>query len=304
MPGSARAHAVAEMPVDTLLERADELARRWAIALILARPLELIGEVPLEDLARDAPELLVQTVRALRSDDDLERLAGGETSDRAESTPAGRLAQLAGASGARATVEAVEALRGVLWEALRDELGWPNFDSSSPRLIADLADRLSYVCATMLAAALSRGRADSLARHAVASAGSREVVFEPDRSVPVRRPAVLVDERRDAPSPQRPAGLGHAPTVDPAGGSSIASEPSTRPRPRPWDTPLRHERADRSPRPDRSLRSDGSPRPDGSPDSPPRTMVEVIDAAGCAPVMRVTRRTTAPADERTWIDEP
>src|SRR5271157_5201297 len=108
MQGSARAHAIAEMPVDTLLERADELARRWAIALILARPLELIGEVPLEDLARDAPALLAQTVRALQSEDELGRLAGGETADRAGATPAGRLARLAGASGASETVEAVE----------------------------------------------------------------------------------------------------------------------------------------------------------------------------------------------------
>src|SRR5437870_4366683 len=39
-----RARAVAGAPVQPLLARTDELARRWAIALILALPLERIGE--------------------------------------------------------------------------------------------------------------------------------------------------------------------------------------------------------------------------------------------------------------------
>src|SRR5437660_1452122 len=55
MQPAPRARAVAAAPVDALLARADELARRWAIALILSLPLERIGEFPLESFARQAP---------------------------------------------------------------------------------------------------------------------------------------------------------------------------------------------------------------------------------------------------------
>jgi hypothetical protein len=50
--GSRRARPVAELTFEPLLERTRELARRWAIALILDNPLESLGAVPLEDLAR------------------------------------------------------------------------------------------------------------------------------------------------------------------------------------------------------------------------------------------------------------
>src|SRR2546427_5204130 len=75
MQPAPRARAVAAAPVDALLARADELARRWAIALILALPLERIGEFPLESFARQAPLLCAHVVRALQSDADLERIA-------------------------------------------------------------------------------------------------------------------------------------------------------------------------------------------------------------------------------------
>jgi hypothetical protein len=297
MQGSARAHAVAEIPIDGLLARADELARRWAIALILARPLELIGEVPLEDLARDAPALMAQILRALQSDVELERLTGAGVPGPAEAAPAEDLQQLAGAGGAVETVQAVEALRGVLWEALRDELGWPGFDSSPPLLIADLADRLAFVCATALAAALARGPAVDFAGRMYAPAGRQPGVPEADRPRPARRPVVIVDERRDAVAPAPapagapgPAGAGAGmgasawraapPAGDQAAAPSTSQPPRARPRARPWDTPLRSERPERSRR-----------------DSPD-TVIEVIDAQAGGPVMRVTRRSAAPSEER------
>jgi hypothetical protein len=150
-----RARAVATAPVEALLARTDELARRWAIALILALPLERIGEIPLERFAREAPLLCAHVIRALSSDEELERIAR-----RAEGAgtppPAQRLAEMTGARDGKAAVEALEALRGVLWEALLDELRWNSFEQSVPaRTVADLADRLAYVCSTALVSSLA-----------------------------------------------------------------------------------------------------------------------------------------------------
>ncbi len=145
-----RARAVADLPCDALSARADELARRWASALILSRPLEAIGQLPLQELARDAPMLCGQVLRAVQSDVELERMSGrGEPTGREQSAAARRLAAITGAHDAAALVEAVEALRGVLWEALIGQLTEP-----SARQVGDIADRLAYVCAVALATAL------------------------------------------------------------------------------------------------------------------------------------------------------
>src|SRR5205085_10133688 len=63
-------------PYTTLFRsaRADELARRWAVALIVSLPLDRIGEIPLQSFAREAPALCAQVVRALVSDAELERI--------------------------------------------------------------------------------------------------------------------------------------------------------------------------------------------------------------------------------------
>jgi hypothetical protein len=76
---------VAEAPVGALLDRVDELARRWAIALILERSLERVAELHLEMVAREAPALCAQIIRSLESDTELERLVGVD----AASGPAG-----------------------------------------------------------------------------------------------------------------------------------------------------------------------------------------------------------------------
>ncbi len=147
---SPRARPVVELPSERLLSGAAELARRWAVALILTRPLEGVAAVPLETLIDEAPALCAQAIRALESDLELDRLTGrGATLGRADAAVARRLAVVCGALDELGAVEAVEALRGVLWEALRDELREP-----SARLAGDACDRLAYVCAEMLAAAL------------------------------------------------------------------------------------------------------------------------------------------------------
>jgi hypothetical protein len=196
-----RARALAELPVDALLERADELARRWAIALILARPLEGIGGVPLEELAHDAPSLCEQTIRALHSDLELDRLTGsGTPSGRERAAAARSLGEMSGASDAPGLVAAVEALRGVLWEGLLEENRLPGYGEAGSRRLGDLGDRLAYVCTRMLIAALEAG---------AAVVQEREPGEQPPAAVQesglrtgegIR--AVLVDERAE---PARPA---------------------------------------------------------------------------------------------------
>ncbi|MEA2314154.1 MAG: hypothetical protein QOI03_846 [Solirubrobacteraceae bacterium] len=156
MPNALRARAVPDLHLEELLERKDELARHWAIALVTARPLEALGDVPLEDLARDAPALCGQLLRSLGSDAELDRLVGGpRESGRGDGGGVQRLAALSGARDASALVEAVEALRGVLWEALFGHLEVVGFERSPARRVADVSDRLAWVCSRTLAAALA-----------------------------------------------------------------------------------------------------------------------------------------------------
>jgi GGDEF domain-containing protein len=203
MHATPRARPVAEAPVDALLALAEELARRWAIALIRARPLERIGEVPLGDLAREAPALCAQAVRALCSDGELERMVGGDGDQ--DTSPASRLGALAGAPDSSSAVAAVEALRGVLWEALLDELGWSISDRPTARLVADLADRLALVCSMALSATLAQvsvaplSETDGAAAALVDEERERgDAGHDPDRRPAAIRPAVLVDEQDQA----------------------------------------------------------------------------------------------------------
>jgi GGDEF domain-containing protein len=244
---SPRARAVAEAPIGALLARVDELSRRWAITLILERPLERIAELHLEMVAREAPALCAQMIRALESDTELEQLAGGEAADgRGQSAAARKLVMLAGAGGAGSaaeTVEAVEALRGVLWDALLDELRWPACDWPVARQVADLGDRLAYVCATVLATAVAV--ADAGATEEVAEVVAQEPasigadsglgVSDSHRSPVGPRRAILIDEREQAETaPARPR---HSEPRD-----QPAVEPR-QPRPLPWDPPARRSEA-------------------------------------------------------------
>ena len=129
-PITPRARPVADLPLDALVARDEELARRWAMTLLIGRPLDRMSEVPLEQLAREGPELCAQAIRALASDLELDRLTGAVApSGRGASAPARRLAVIAGVHGVGEVVVAVEALRRVLWETMLEELrpgqlGW------------------------------------------------------------------------------------------------------------------------------------------------------------------------------------
>lgn len=241
-----RARAVLDPALESVLTRADELAKRWTITLIGARPLDAMASVPLEDLAREAPALCAQTLRALQSDVELERLTGsGPESAREASAVARKLATMAGARDGAAAVDAVEALRGVLWEALLDELSAP-----SPRLLADISDRLAYVCARALAATIE---ATVLAAGvSVAGAGDTVVVRSaplspgPEHGPPVggasttpveKWPlagAVIVDEREGAQLARVGSSTGSSESI--AAGSQAHGGQSSEPeRPLSWD---------------------------------------------------------------------
>lgn len=225
-----------EAPIDGLLDRADELAKRWAIALILARPLDRLGELPLEDLALEAPALCAQVIRALLSDTELERMAGGEQADaRGSSASAHRLGALAGAEDAEAAVAAVEALRAVLWEALLEELADP-----PARQVADLADRLAYVCASALTVTIL---ATVPAQPAVVAADrDLTLVGEPEHASAMRG-AVVVDERDEAPPAAAAAARRTSPSERDRRAQPPAGERPAQVRPFPWDLPPAESRA-------------------------------------------------------------
>jgi len=188
-----RARAVAELPLEALLARANELTRRWAVALVLASPLDCLGTIPLEDVAREGPALLALTLHALTAETELDRLLGSDTDRAGQPSPAVRLRALAGARDDPSAVVATEALRGVLWEALFDQLHEP-----SAQQVADASDRLAYVCSRVLAATLRRGDG-SAPQPAPAPAGERSL------AVSAHAPAAgisvaIVDERAGAPS--------------------------------------------------------------------------------------------------------
>ncbi|MGD1057237.1 MAG: hypothetical protein ABR992_07465, partial [Solirubrobacteraceae bacterium] len=213
MHAGHRARPVADLPGDALIAGADELAGRWAIALIGSRPLNAIGEVPLEVLAREAPPLCAQLIRAMQSDAELRRLTGQGSDARAGVAHARRLAKIAGASDGAAAVGAVEALRGVLWEALLNQMSEP-----SARQVGDVADRLAYVCAEVLAVALeaeivvagdSARDDDDVAVVATAAEAATVAVAPAGVS---RRQAIIVDERH---SSERPLSWDESPPIPP-----------------------------------------------------------------------------------------
>jgi hypothetical protein len=225
-----RARALAELDCDVLLARGEELARRWAIALMRVRPLQELGELPLEELARDAPALCGQMLRAVQSDVELDRLTGrGAPSGREQSAAARRLAAISGAHDAVGVVDAVEALRGVLWQALIDQLSEP-----SARQVGDIADRLACVCAAVLASALES--AQTLApmsrddAHG-APGDSPEASREPAHVPTAAGAAVIVDERaRDAPATPSSSVREPAPAPDQPSPSFVGPAPTPVPR--------------------------------------------------------------------------
>jgi GGDEF domain-containing protein len=294
-----RARAVPELPLEELTGQAQELARAWAVALIVARPPSAIADIPLEDLACDAPRLCSQMLRALGSDDELERLTEPRRDSPREEPPSAQmLSGLAGARDVASVVAAMEALRGVLWEALLAELRRPVFDRYDAHLLADLADRLAYVCAMALAAALPvalAGDPQIRGRSGVVVAGADSAPppargerlappAPPGRGEPVAPPGppgrgevVIIDERPHAHNPPRVV-VARGPSAGKRAQSAGEPEPSWYPlsaasRPAPPQEPP--SPAWRSPSPAAAPRGESPDAAWDAPAPPPAAPAEI-----------------------------
>jgi hypothetical protein len=292
-PPTARARAVADAPAEALAARAEEIAQRWALALLGARTLGEMADVPLEDIARYAPALCMAAARSLSSEDELATLCAGIGAPGERSSSAlAALAALAAGWDAATAVEQVEALRGVIWRAALEELREP-----SARQVADLSDRLASVCATVLACALAErptAAREDLARPTF-TAPREQVLYTAPAPTPGAARALLIDERDEARRSVQPRAASRRDDrpAPPAGGGTSAhshgradspSEPGeshaspTTPRPLPWDTPLQRS----------AVPSDIAPPAEG--DGPAEAAED--------PVMRVRRGPGMPADRQ------
>jgi hypothetical protein len=230
---SPRARPLAELRLDPVLARVEQLAQGWASALIFARPLEGMGAIPLQEIAREGSSLCTQVLRALQSDVELDRLTGqGPSTGREQAALGRRVGALTGAQDAVAVSDAVEALRGVLWEALLEDLHWPGHSLSAARQLAELSDRLATVCARVLAASLARQPAFTAA--VPDTGGESQSEHASPRDEPALRSAVvIVDERLEASA--KPT-AGRREQAEPPAGERAAPLLAALPeRPLSWD---------------------------------------------------------------------
>jgi GGDEF domain-containing protein len=148
VPRRRRARPVGGAPIELLVPASADLAKGWLLALLEDAPLKDAPALLGSALVHEGPQLAEAVLRALADDGALRRLEpGGQLF-----SLAARVGELAGAGGdAAATVRAVDALAGVLWAALRQEL-----TPDEVELVSALAERLALVCGLLRVAALER----------------------------------------------------------------------------------------------------------------------------------------------------
>jgi GGDEF domain-containing protein len=153
-PRRRRARPVADAPIDALLPRSEDLAKGWLLALLEQAPLEDAPAILATELTRDGPRVCDAVLRAIADDTDLRRLQAGGVL-----VPlAARVGELAGVAAPAAVSGAVDALIGVIWAAVRDELRGADGD-----LVAELTERLALIGELLRSAALERSVAAPLA---------------------------------------------------------------------------------------------------------------------------------------------
>ncbi|MET0602486.1 MAG: hypothetical protein ABW167_10885 [Baekduia sp.] len=205
---------------------ATAVANAGLLALVADAPRAQAGAVPAGELARGGPALCSGVLVALGSDAELERLVGGADGR----APLGAAAaRLTGARTAAGLAAGVEALRAATWRALRAELRDP-----VPELVADLADRLAYVCARVTEASLSTPLADAPGRsgplaEALSSVPPAAEPPRPEPAVPrhegIRAFAPAPPSRDDAPAPT-PAPDPDEPLAPPPAGVQVVDLPA------------------------------------------------------------------------------
>lgn len=178
------------------------VAKAWLLALVADAPLAQAGNVPAAELARGGPALCSAVLAALGSDVELERLLVGN----GRAPLAASVGRLTGARTAAALAAGVEALRSATWRALRSELRDP-----VPELVADLGDRLAYVCARVAEIALSAPATESAAgrgggplAEALASAPAAEPAPPLRQAEGIRAYVPLPQRAHDAPDAPPP----------------------------------------------------------------------------------------------------
>lgn len=169
-PRRRRARPVADAPIETLLERTEDLAKGWLLALLERAPLDDAPRILAAELTHEGPRVCAAILRAIADETDHRRLEPGG----ALQPLVARVGELAGAGGAAATSLAVDALHSVMWSALRSELRDPD-----PDLITELAERLSQVTGLMRAAALEHGSEAGSIRAPISAVPAASVAAEP-----------------------------------------------------------------------------------------------------------------------------
>ncbi len=123
------------------------------MALLEQAPLEDASGILAAELIHDGPRICGAAVRALADDNDLRRLEPGGALEHLVS----RAGELAGARGAASVAAAVDALEGVIWSAVRDELG-----SADANLVSELAERNAMVMGLIRGASLRQAAEPSV----------------------------------------------------------------------------------------------------------------------------------------------
>ena len=198
VPRRRRPGPVATEGVEALLLRGPELAKGWLLALVEDAPLEAAAAIMAGDVGRDGPRICDAVVRAIYDEADLRRIEPGGVLEPLVS----RAGELAGVGSAEADAHAVDALRSVVWSALRVELA-----RDDPEVLADAGERLSLVAELVRSAVLRRR-------------GEGEVAGDPRRRVSPLRvaqsdvPHPGHPERRASDHPQRREEGGPAPGLE------------------------------------------------------------------------------------------
>jgi len=278
VPLSRRPRPVADAPtVD-----AAGVAKAWLLSLVADAPLAQAGNVPAAELARGGPALCSGILAALASDVELERLVGGAEG---RAPLAASAARLTGARTPAALAAAIESLRGATWHALRREL-----HDAYPDVVADLSDRLAFVCARVVETALTSPSADT----SRADGPLAEALATPTPPAPPRTSGI----RAYAPAPGARGGGGLRPVepdepepfaapgdAPPEGGDPFAGPAARERRPvAPDAADAVREAAERGPtvRFTAARRDAPAPAPSHMPEgdeplAPPPAGVEVVD---------------------------
>ncbi|HTU97880.1 MAG TPA: hypothetical protein VMF14_18670 [Solirubrobacteraceae bacterium] len=199
------------------------MAKGWLLALLEQAPLDDAPAILATDLTRDGPRVCDAVLRAIADDTDLRRLEPGGVL-----TPlVARVGELAGAAAPAAVSRAVDALVGVVWSAVRDELRGADAD-----LVAELTERLNLIGELVRSAALERA--------ALPVGGPAPP--PPLAPVPAEPPPPVASARAQAPPPPAPpAPAAAAPPPVPAPPPPAPAAPP--PAPAPPAAPPAQERA-------------------------------------------------------------